>query len=218
MQLKFSKMIISTICSLCIFTVYSEAVELKKNDYVKKSNEMGVVLVDVNWGRQWGCGKFENAQLASLKFEQVPLDDEEHDKYSEIKLESPSRLFVKKHFLSHGFMVKPGKYAFTEWSVKVAKSVREVGYFNAGRDKLVDGNNYPGGTFEVGANEIIYIGNIFLDCLQTPIPWRYYTEGKEKFLQHVEQYKTKFGFLKDREITYRLLDTKYFGSSYSLPE
>ncbi|EAU54850.1 hypothetical protein [Mariprofundus ferrooxydans] len=217
MGLRFSKVIVPVVCSLCVSAACSGAAELKKNDYLKKSNEMGVVLLDVNWGRRWGCGSFENAQLASLKFEKVPVG-EQQGKYSKIFLESPSRLFVDNKFLSYGFMVKPGKYAFTGWSVKAARSVRDVGYFRAGRDKLVNGGSYPGGTFEVAANEVIYIGNMFLDCLQTPIPWRYYTEGKDNFLRHEEQYKTKFKFLKGREITYRLLDTRYFGSPYSLRE
>lgn len=178
---------------------------------------MGVVLADVNWGRQWKCGSFENAQLENLKFERIPLD-KKHDKYSQIILESPSRLFVDNKFIGYGFMVKPGRYALTGWSVKAAKSVHDVGYFNASRDQLVKGDDYPGGSFEVGANEIIYIGNIFLDCLQTPMPWRYYTEGKENFHKQAEQYKAKYKFIKDRTITYRLLDTKYFGTPYSLPK
>ena len=218
MKLKFSPGLAFIVCLTFFFVADSESAELKKYDYVKHSDEMGVIIVDVNWGRQWGCGKFENAQLERLKFEKFPLDDKGHDKYSEIQLESPSRLFVKNQFHSYGFLVNPGKYAFTEWSVKVAKSTREVGYFNAGRDKLVDGSNYPGGTFEVSANEIVYIGSIFLDCLQTPIPWRYYADGKDAFLRHIEEYKKKYKFIKDREIKFRLLDTKYFGEEYSLPE
>jgi len=187
MKFHKSKFIYSIVCALFLNAILVQATELKKSDYIKKSNEMGVILIDVNWGRQWNCGGYENAQLESLRFENVSLEGEAHNKYTEIKLESPSRLFVKNHFLNYGFIVKPGKYAFTEWSIKDAKSVQDVGYLKASHDEMVDGEIYHGGTFEVGANEIIYIGNMFLDCLQSPIPWRYYTEGKANFKSHIKQ-------------------------------
>jgi len=218
MQLLFSKIIIPAVCTLLLSTTYSGASELNKSHFVKKSTEMGVVLVDVNWGRQWGCAKYENAQLESLQFENVSSGDDEHSEYTQIKLESPSRIFVDKRFINYGFIVEPGKYAFTEWVMKVAKSVRDVSYRKAGREQLVNGNEYHGGTFDVGAGEIVYIGNMFLDCYYSPVPWRYYVEGKKNYETQVKQYKSKFEFLKDKKIIYRLLDTKNYGSKYSLPE
>ena len=218
MRLQISKIILPVICSICVCTSNSEAAELKKSNYEKQSNEMGIVLIDVSWGRKWGCAQYENAQLESLQFDNISSDEMGRNEYTQIKLESPYRIFVDKRFINYGFIVEPGKYAFTEWVVKVAKSVRDVSYRKAGREQLVDGKEYHGGTFEVGAGEIVYIGNIFLDCYDSPIPWRYYTEGKENYRTQVKQYKSKFKFLKNKEITYRLLDTKNYGSKYSLPK
>jgi hypothetical protein len=36
------------------------------------SPHLGVVLLDVNWGRRWGCGDFQNAELRQLSFDRVP--------------------------------------------------------------------------------------------------------------------------------------------------
>lgn len=32
--------------------------ELTEENYQMSKGKMGVVLVAVNWGRQWGCGKY----------------------------------------------------------------------------------------------------------------------------------------------------------------
>ena len=39
--------------------------------YARERGSQGVVLLSVNWGRQWGCGAFENAQLLSLSFDRL---------------------------------------------------------------------------------------------------------------------------------------------------
>lgn len=212
-----SIIILSSACVILATASLGNATKLKKGEYSKNSNEMGVVLLDVNWGRQWNCAGFENAQLKSLKFKNTSINTNSNNKYTEINLESPSRLFSKPKFISHGFLVNPGTYEFTEWSVKVAKSSREVGYINVGEDALVDNGVFHGGTVEVGANEIIYVGNFYLDCYKSPIPWRYYTEGRANFENHIKQYKKKFKFLKNYKVIYRLLDTNNFGEKYVLP-
>ncbi len=179
MRLQAIKTMTPVVCALCMCMPDSGAAELTQKNFENRSNEMGVVLIDVNWGRQWGCAQYENAQLESLLFENISLNEVEQNEYTQIKLESPSRIFVDKQFINYGFIVEPGKYAFTEWVVKVAKSGRNVGYRKAGREQLVEGNEYHGGTFEVGAGEVIYVGNMFLDCYYSPIPWRYYTEKRK---------------------------------------
>ena len=195
-----------------------ESAPLNKKSFVAKGGEMGVVLLDVNWGRQWNCAGNENPHLIELRFENVSREFDDNDKYAKIALKTPSRLFVNPEFHNYGFLLRPGTYAFTEWSIKYATSVSNIGYLKAGRNELVDGNEYPGGTFEVAAGEVVYIGNFFLDCYYSPIPWRYYSEGEKNFQSHSDQYKSIFKFLRDKEITYRLLDTDSYGEPYELPE
>ena len=205
-------------CALIPAFADAHAAELKNRDYSRLSDDMGVVLLDVNWGRQWNCAGNENAQLVSLRFENISQKPGEHDKYTEISLKTPSRLSVNPVFLNYGFLVEPGTYVFTEWSVKVSKSVNDIVFTRASREALVEGDVYHGGSFTLEAGEAIYIGNFFLDCYQSPIPWRYYSEGKDSFDRHTEEYKDKFKFLQGTEIEFRLLETENFGSSYELPE
>ena len=45
-----------------------------KEVYAQTDKTNGVVLLDINWGRWWGCGGHENAQLISLAFDSSPRD------------------------------------------------------------------------------------------------------------------------------------------------
>jgi len=199
-------------CALIPAFADAHGAKLEKRDYSRLSDEMGVVLLDVNWGRQWNCAGNENAQLVSLRFENVSRKPGEHSKYTEISLKTPARLFVNSVFLNYGFLIEPGTYAFTEWSVKVAKSVNDIVFMRASREDLVEGDVYHGGSFTLEAGEAIYIGNFFLDCYHSPIPWRYYSEGKDSFDRHIGEYKDKFKFLQGTEIEFRILETENFGS------
>lgn len=204
--------------SLLLNHAVTAAEELRERRYEQLAAEMGVVLMDVNWGRRWNCAGYENAQLVSLGFENISRESGDSDKFTEIRLQSPSRLFVKPVFLNYGFLVERGTYAFTQWSVKTAKTATDVGYRKAGRKELVEDGVYHGGTFTVGAGEVIYIGNFYLDCYYSPIPWRFYTEGAGDFAAHVRQYKTKYEFLQDATVEFRLLETDNYGTSYVLPD
>lgn len=203
--------------SLFLLPAAAAAEKLQERSYEQLAAEMGVVLLDVNWGRRWECAGYENAQLVRLNFESTSRQSGDGDRYTVIRLQSPSRLFVDSAFLNYGFLVEPGTYALTEWSVKTAKSASDVGYKKAGRQELVDDGVYHGGTFTVGAGEVIYIGNFYLDCYYSPIPWRFYTEGASNFDAHVRQYKAKYAFLQTATVEFRLLKTDNYGTSYELP-
>jgi hypothetical protein len=194
----------------------SWATALDSDNYKEEGKAKGTILLAVNWGRKWKCGAYENAQLEKLDFHLIPDNNSQSDETS-ITLDSPSRLFVKPTFLNYGFLVKPGKYALTEFSVKVAKSTTDVGYFKAGKDKLVIDGDPKGGTFNVKAGEVIYIGHFFIDCYKEPIPWRFYPEGKEAFNGYVKSIKNELDFLNDANIKFRLFDTTNFGNPYELP-
>ena len=191
--------------------------ELTAKNYENNKNTMGVVLVAVNWGRQWQCGKYENAQLESLEFERLADNDKAKHQPSVLALKSPSRIFVKPEFKNYGFLIEPGQYALADFSVKVAKSVRDVGYINARKEELVKNGVAEGGSFAVGAGEVVYIGNFFLDCYQEPMPWRYYSQGKDGFGKHVAEFKEEYQFLADKKVIFRLFKTQSFGKDYELP-
>ena len=209
------KFILLTTAGL-LFSSSVESAKLTKRAYKKNIEQSGVVLLDVNWGRRWNCGGYENAQLISIRLENISAENSQSSKYSGITVKTPSRTFVNSEFLNYGFIVKPGKYALIEWSIKVSKSMTDVGNLKAGEKELVVGEKYLGGTFDLGQGEVIYIGNFFLDCLQSPIPWRFYTTT-ENYEKHKSEYKSRFPFLEDKNIVFRLLQSGYYGNDEVLP-
>jgi len=58
--------------------------------------DLGVLIIQVNWGRVWKCGAYENAQLQALAFTRfapaasTPVS---------LELETPSKLFVDDRYL-----------------------------------------------------------------------------------------------------------------------
>jgi hypothetical protein len=190
--------------------------ELNEDTYVEQKNKNGIVLVAANWGRQWDCGKFENAQLEQLKFEHNDATINPDLENSQINLESPSRLFVDNKFVDYGFIVTPGEYYLTEFSIKVAKSSSDVGYHTADKNLLVKNGKAEGGTFKVNAGETIYIGHFFLDCYYEPIPWRFYPEGNNEFREYKTHIKEQFHYIDETAIEFRLFKTKLFGHDYKL--
>lgn len=213
-----SAAILCCVIGLCLVAPPVHAEKLKSRSYKKNKATMGVVLMDANWGRRWGCAGYDNAQLTALQFELIGNDEvSADDKYASIVVKPKSRLFVNPVFLNYGFLVRPGEYGLTGISIKVARTRSDVFRLVADREKLVSDGVYHGGTFHVDAGEVVYIGNFGLDCLESPILWRYYTEGAENFAGHVEEYKRKYKFLKDSDVVYRLFDTENFGYEYALP-
>jgi hypothetical protein len=52
-------------------------VELTEKAYAAEGQQKGTILLQVNWGRTWHCGKYENAQLQLLVFSKLPLEASE---------------------------------------------------------------------------------------------------------------------------------------------
>jgi hypothetical protein len=213
---RISLIILATL--LLTISNLTEAAKLKQRAYSKQSETMGVILMHVNWGRQWSCANYQNAQLVSLQFEKTSLARQGKNKNTEIQLKTPSRLSVNPVDLPYGFLVEPGTYAFTSWSIKAARSMKDVGYLKASHEELVDDTKYLGGTVNVEAGEVIYIGHFDLDCAYSPVPWRYYAEGKESFENQKAEYRKEFKFLRNEEIKYRLLETTNYGRAYILED
>ena len=68
--------------------------KLSKRKYKKFKDEKAVVVYGVNWGRQWGCAGFGNAQLQKLTFTRINSEFGEFDGES-IELKAPSNYFQR---------------------------------------------------------------------------------------------------------------------------
>jgi hypothetical protein len=189
------------------------ASEARAESYAQGRAAKGVVLLDVNWGRRWACGTFENAQLGILGFDRMPVRDLSEDRSADLVLEVPSRLTARPVFVPYALIVEPGEYALSGFLIKVAKSMSDVSYWVAKRGDLMKGGEARGGSFKVDPGETVYIGNFFLDCEGAPKPWRYYTES-DNFPAHLAQYKQKYPFLEVDRVTYRLFETTKLGMPY----
>jgi hypothetical protein len=135
--------------------------EASSEAYAKSRSTKGVVILAVNWSRHWNCGGYENAEIMSIGFDRLPIEESASDSSSEVFIDGPSRLMKKPVFLDYALLLDPGEYALTSFDIKVARSVRDVGHFAAKRSHLIENGKPKAGSFEVKAGEVIYIGNFF---------------------------------------------------------
>src|SRR6476620_10674247 len=142
---------------LVSLAVASEPVAIR--EVTKKVYQAGiatnaVVVFDVNWGRHWNCGGYENAELMKLEFDRITGEPKTADAKADFVVEGPSRLTRTLQFLNYAFILPPGEYALSGISINVARSVSEVGYLNSKRADLIKDGKPDGGTFTVAAGEI----------------------------------------------------------------
>ncbi|MDP2941627.1 MAG: hypothetical protein Q8N85_05195 [Candidatus Omnitrophota bacterium] len=207
----------NTLKSLLIIIIVLSASEvfagydkLTNKNYEDSKTEKAVVIYGVNWGRQWGCAGFDNAQLQNLTFSRIDsasgnLDGED------IVLNTPAKLFSKNVSVSYAIIVSPGEYALIGFDIKIAKSLSNVSHIKAKNKDLFESGKPAGGSFKVNAGEIVYIGDFGLDCVgDGPIPWRYYIQ-KEDFESCVAHFKKEYKFIADKQVIYRLFQTNKFG-------
>jgi hypothetical protein len=189
--------------------VFASFEKLTAKNYEKYKNNKAVVIYGVNWGRQWGCAGLENAQIQNLTFSRidsasgVPAGED-------IVLNTPSKLFVDNVSKTYTIIVNPGEYSLTGFDIKIARSASDVRHIKVKDKDLFENGKPTGGSFNVNAGEVVYIGDFGLDCANEPIPWRYYIQ-KEDFERYVAGLKKKYKFLADKQIVYRLFKTNKFG-------
>ena len=177
------------------------------------STRQAVVIMQLNWGRTWPCGGFENAQLQALTFTRIPhLPGQE----TTLELKAKSKLLVENGFKSWAFVIEPGEYAISGYDIKVARSVSQVMHRIVGGADLVHDGVAAGGSFSADPGEIVYVGSFGLDCTGEPIPWRYYIDGRKEFEGFVDGFRAKYPGLKDAPVAYRLFSTTMYGEQYSL--
>jgi hypothetical protein len=190
--------------------------EATASTFAAQASAKGVVLVDVYWDRAWKCGRYENAQLMSLGFDRSPLNESDTASASAFTLENPSTLAPPTHFVPYAFLVEPGQYDMTSFTVKFASSLSTVERNEGTRKTLVKDGVSRAGSFTVAPGEVVYIGNFAVDCYGEPIPWRYFTEKRADFDKHLEQYRRKYPFLVPTKVVYRLFATEVMGRTNEL--
>ena len=211
-MLKFLSYIIAILSTLPTLVIAAEPVSLSADTY---KADLGVLVIQVNWGRTWKCGQFENAQLQALTFTKSPLDAPES---VSLALETPSKLFVDNKFLLYAFVIQPGEYVLTAFDVKVARSVTDVAHINGSKDNLIKDGKPVGGTFTVNPGEIVYVGHFGLDCGAEPFLWRSYIDGRGDFEKYIGGFREKFPFVRQVPAQYRLFSTQLFGNPFSLKD
>ena len=211
-MLKYLQCVIVILAWLPAIVLASEPVNLSADTY--KAN-LGVLIIQVNWGRVWKCGRFENAQLQALTFTKSPLDD---PKPVSLDLETPSKLLVDNEFLPYAFVIQPGEYVLTAFDVKVAQSKSDVQHIKGLKDNLIKDGKPVGGTFKVNPGEIVYVGHFGLDCGAEPFLWRNYIDGRTDFERYIDGFREKFPFVKHVPVQFRLFSTQLFGNPYTLKD
>jgi hypothetical protein len=190
----------------------AEPVSLSESTY---KTDLGVLIIQVNWGRTWKCGQFENAQLQTLTFTKSPIDAP--DPVS-LELVTPSKLFVDNKFLPYAFVIQPGEYVLTAFDVKVARSVTDVAHINGSKENLIKEGKPIGGIFIVNPGEVVYIGHFGLDCGAEPFLWRSYIDGREDFERYIAGFRAKYPFAKQAPAQHRLFSTQLFGRPFTLKD
>ncbi len=205
----YTVMILLVLPSLVIS---AEPVSLKENNY---KADLGVIIIQINWGRTWKCGQFENAQLQALTFTKSTAGNTDN---ATLDLKTPSKLFVNNEYLPYAFVVHPGEYILSSFDVKVARSKTDIAHIKGSKDKLIKEGKPLGGSFTVNPGEIVYIGHFGIECGAEPFLWRYYINGRKDFERYIEGFREKYPFVKKVPVQFRLFSTQMFGNPYTLKD
>ena len=195
----------------------ADPVELTEKAYAAEGQRKGTILLQVNWGRTWHCGKYENAQLQQLSFSKLPFEPAEKGT-KDVRLSGGPKLLAGNVFQPYALLIEPGEYAISEFDVKIAGSVTDIGHAHGDRSTLIRDGKAVGGTFSVAPGEIVYIGHFGVDCSGEPMLWRYYVEGRQEFDRYVLGFHERFPFTKDTPVVFRLFATDVFGKPYDLTD
>jgi hypothetical protein len=192
-------------------------VPLSEETFREAGSSKGTVIVQVNWGRYWKCGQYENAQLQRLAFRRLG-ENAETPSGKDRELSPFSTLLAKRSFEPYVVLLEPGQYALSGFRLKVAASRSDVKVADVDSSKLIVDGKPLGGSFALAAGEVVYIGHFGLDCHGDPTLWRFYIDGNQEFARYVDGFHKRFPFAKDVAVTYRLFKTEHLGQPYDLPQ
>ncbi len=185
-----------------------ENVEATQDTYLRDKDTHALILMSVDWGRRWNFCGAENVQLRTFAFDRVPVQKRGDDEPADLLLKAPPSLTAGPGTVAHyALLVEPGEYAFSYSELKVARSVKKVETYAAGRKTLIRDGNSLWGSFKVGPGEVVYVGHFSTECVDgQPMIWRYYIEGREDFQEYLAKYaKPKYPFLDTATVQYRLV-------------
>jgi len=212
LSVAFLSLLLSSCASVLVQHTYEPTDGINEANYSETKNIKGLVLVAATGKRTWGCGNYENAELRSVGFDLMG---------SVNGVASKPDLVINvsdQGFTNYAYMLEPGTYAISYINIKVANSIKNVGYITANRSSLLDDQSKPkGGTFTVVGGEGVYIGHFGLDCAYGPTLWRYYSEDRDSFDSLVASYASHYPYISLKNISYRLFSTKNFGRNFILP-
>jgi hypothetical protein len=208
--------IIALSFSLTSVGAIAQSAPLTSENYIQDGPKKGVVLLSVRWDRKWKCAGFENAQLRLLGFDHLPSKRPIDDEGADLLLDDAPLLMTKPRFDDYAFLVEPGQYALSKIYIKAARSTTDVGIAKVGRERLFKDNVPDGGTFNIDAGEIVYIGHFYIDCYKEPSLWRYYLEDREGFNGYLAEFKKKVPELDTAKAKFQLFISNYFGRDYEL--
>jgi hypothetical protein len=211
----FLRRMIATLSLLASLPVAAQ-VPLSEDAFRQSGLAKGTVILQVNWGRYWKCGPYENAQLQRLAFRRVsengiPPAGEDWE------LSPFSTLVTKPSFEPYVVLLEPGRYALAGIRLKVAASNSNIKVVDVDSSKLIVDGKSLGGSFTVSAGEVVYIGHFGVDCHGEPTPWRFYVDGKQEFDRYVDGFHKRYPYTKDVPVVFRLFETDHFGQPYDLP-
>ena len=189
--------------------------ELTEKRYLDADGRLGVVVLAVNWGRQWRCAGYDSAQLQKLIFTRFE-DGRLLEGQRSLVLKIPRKLDVDDEYRTLAVLVEPGTYALSEFDVKTARSIGDVGHWVATSNDLIKSGMAVAGTFTVTGDEIIYIGHFSLDCNKEVIPWRYHLQDRNEFEKYVAGLREAYPFISDRPVEFRLFQTRRIGRPFYL--
>lgn len=189
--------------------------KLDKDSYLKNSDTLGLVLLEVNWGTRWRCGGYDNAQLKRLIFS--PYSDGAIQRNRpELVVRAPSGRYCDDGYTPLALLVEPGAYALSEFKIQTSRSIGDLGHMVATEENLFRDGKPTGGTFWIRAGEIVYIGHFSLECKNRVCPQRTYLENREAFEQYVADFRGAFPYTASKPVEYRLFDTKMLGQPFKL--
>lgn len=207
-----------TSCTTATISDSPIASEVTQDTYSISNKTKGTVVLAINWGRHWGCGQYENAEIMDLGFDKLPISKTTDNETPQLYFDGPTRLLKKPTFINYAVSVEPGEYALTKFKIKVAKSVNDVGFFDAKKSHLIEDGKIKSGTFTVDAGESIYIGHFNLGCEGEPIIWRLYTEDRDGYNAFINTVKQKYPSIKNEDVIFRLFKTTTMGLEFELPK
>jgi|CXWL01.1.fsa_nt_gi hypothetical protein len=177
-------------------------------EFLQHKGTKGLVLLSVNWNSRASCGGFEDARLASFSFD-LGADARGDDAAGDLVVDG-----ARAGTVDYVHSAAPGRYALSGFDIRVSKAERDSGGFKARRSRLIANGIPAGGSFEVRAGEMVYVGHFSVECRKQPTLWRTFPDGPAEFQEYLGRIKSRFPALETGKVQFRPMMTAQFGPHY----